>query len=295
MNSFWLISQVLRGVWLLLPEDVIAQHEIVHGILTRGPIQDGNATSRDPIKLDTYASDADSGATHETAMNVAIVSMVGTMVKYSTMCTDGTEDVAALIQRAAADDQYHAVILRIDSGGGSISAIPPLVDAVKAVKAKGKPIIALCDTCCSAAYWVASLCDMVLAQNDISSLFGSIGVMCSFQDARPYYEKMGYKIHEIYSTHSEHKNESFQLALKGEYDKIIKEDLDPIALSFQEVIKSNRKNLKLDEVGLLTGKTYRASDSLRLGLIDGIGDMGVALYHCRRLMNEFTISNYLNS
>lgn len=64
----------------------------------------------------------------------------------------------------------------------------------------------------------------------MSSAFGSIGVMCSFSDLKPFYEKMGVKFHEIYADQSENKNEAFRLALEGDYTKIRQESLNPMAL-----------------------------------------------------------------
>ena len=51
---------------------------------------------------------------------------------------------------------------------------------------------------------------------------------------------MGVKFHEIYADQSENKNESFRLALEGDYTKIRQESLNPMALRFQEEVKEKR-------------------------------------------------------
>lgn len=66
--------------------------------------------------------------------------------------------------------------------------------------------------------------------NDVSSAFGSIGVMCSFSDLKPFYEKMGVKFHEIYADQSENKTRRFACLLEGDYTKIRQESLNPMAL-----------------------------------------------------------------
>ena len=99
---------------------------------------------------------------------------------------------------------------------------------------------AYADLCASAAYYVACYCNEIIASNNISSEFGSIGVMMSFMDYEKYYESNGVKQHTIYSDLSNYKNEPFELARKGEYEKIRSEELNPLARKFQEAVKHQR-------------------------------------------------------
>ncbi|MBE7649348.1 S49 family peptidase, partial [Tenacibaculum finnmarkense] len=154
-----------------------------------------------------------------------------------------------------------------------------------------KPVVAWSDMCASAGYWVASGCDYIMAANNISASFGSIGIMCSFRDASKYWEDLGIKDHTIYSDLSTHKNKSFDLALKGDYSLIRKEDLDPIALNFQNYVKSNRPNLDLEEEGIIEGKMFYAQDAVANGLADGIGNFQDALIKANELAAVKSIMN----
>ena len=225
---------------------------------------------------------------------IAIIPLHGSMIKYGTMCAYGADEIAEAIDNAANDSKVSGIVLDIDSGGGAVDAIAPLVDAIQRAQGMGKPVVASCDLCASAAYYVACYCDEIMANNTISAEFGSIGVMMSFPDYAKYYEKEGIKVHTIYSNRSEYKNQPFELAKEGKYDLIKSEVLDPLAQKFQNAVKTRREG-KLDEKveGILSGKVFFAEDALKNGLIDSIGSEQKAIDRCRELAAAATFEEYM--
>lgn len=227
---------------------------------------------------------------------VAIIPLHGTMIKYGTMCAYGADEIAEAIDAAAADKKVMGIVLDIDSGGGAVDAVAPLVDAIRRTKAKGKPVVACCDLCASAAYWTACECNEIMAANAISSEFGSIGVMMQFPDYAKYYEKEGIKVHTIYSNLSTYKNAPFEAAKKGEYESIKAEELDPLARKFQDNVRAKRAG-KLDEnvEGILSGKVFYAEDALKNGLIDSIGTLDRAVSRVREIAADANIHQYIQN
>ena len=213
----YLISQILKGVWFLRPEDAIAGHVIVNNILT-GVYRDEKfaKTLAEITPIQQLSYEGESSYDKSPKGSTAIISVKGTMIKYGTFCSYGADEIAMQIEEAALHENISSIVLDIDSGGGACNAVPPLCKAIATAKAKGKPVVASCDVAASAAYWIACNCDRIVADNDVSSAFGSIGVMCSFSDLKPFYERMGVKFHEIYADQSENKNEAFRLALEGD-------------------------------------------------------------------------------
>lgn len=230
------------------------------------------------------------------AQVVAVVPLIGTMIKYGTWCNYGADEIAEAIDDAAADARVCGIVLDVDSGGGAVDAIAPLVAAIGRARAKGKPVVASCDLCASAAYYVACHCDEIMADNTISSEFGSIGVMMSFPDYAKYYESMGIKIHTIYSSLSDYKNQPFELAKEGKYELIKSEQLDPLARRFQDTVRARRDG-KLDEKveGILAGRVFFAEEALQYGLIDSIGSLEKAVSRCRELVAEASINDFIHS
>lgn len=224
--------------------------------------------------------------------SVAVVQLRGDMMKEGTMCSYGTEEIAAVVREAADAKNIIGIRLDIDSGGGAVDAIAPMLDAIAFSQSKGKPVVAACDLCASAAYYVASHCDSIVAVNDISAEFGSIGVMMQFPDYAKYYEQKGIKIHTIYSDLSDYKNAPFEAARKGDYKAIKQEMLDPLARQFQEAVKSHRKNLKQDIDGIVAGRMFYARQALEYGLIDQIGTTESATELVRKLSAKAALEHY---
>ena len=192
---------------------------------------------------------------------VAVIPIVGTITKYSTHYRHGTIAYAEYILNAAKDDSICGIVLSIDSGGGNLNAIPIIREAIQVFKATKKPILAHCSSCNSAAYWIASQCDLIFAESDMSD-FGSIGIVCSFIDFDGCYEKSGAKVHTVFADESPDKNLAYRNALAGDY-KLIKEEMTPLIKTFHDNVKSGRmKRLNTEGEGVLTGATFLAPEAI---------------------------------
>lgn len=222
--------------------------------------------------------------------SVGIVSIMGPMLKYGDICSYGSDELVAFAK--AFDDEPNIIgqIWRMDSGGGSVSAIAPYLDFLKSAK---KPVVTLSEMSASANYYIASATDYIFAENNISAMFGSIGVMVEFADFRKYYEEKGIKVHTIYADESTHKNLAFQKALEGDYKAIKDEMLNPLAVKFQQHVRAQRKGLK-DVEGVLNGKMFYAEEAKSIGLIDDIGNLEAAIDKVKFLASarSFISTNY---
>lgn len=201
--------------------------------------------------------------------SVAVINIIGPMLKYSYWYALGAVDIAQLIRICISDRRVTAIVLRIDSGGGQASAVSPLRTAIRnAILGAKIPVIAYCDTAASAAYWVAAECSYVFLDNEINSAVGSIGVYTTWMDIRGYWEELGIKIHEVYAPESSEKNLEMREANEGKYKLLEERVLTPMAKSFQASVKENRPRLKSEDP--LKGAMYFANDAIANGLADGI-------------------------
>lgn len=297
-----LYSAICRGKWFISFREVDANLLLVHRLLSHdASISNGKNKSEDepiPVMMEHEGRLMKRGNTFADAPqgSTAIIPVHGTMLKYGTMCSYGTTEIAAIVEEAAEAKNISSILLDMDSGGGSVDAIAPLIDAIRSAQSKRKAVVAYCDLCASAAYYVASYCNEIVAGNEVSAELGSIGVMMSFMDYAKYYEDMGVKQHTIYSNLSDYKNKPFEEAKKGNYDAIRDEELDPLARDFQENVKRNRgQRLQLDTEGLLRGRMFYARDAVRVGLADRIGSLADAAKISRDLSAQMTIDEYIHS
>lgn len=271
-----LLSEVIRGTWLLEPSYLLGFAPQVKKIISGEELHFEESTSALVKVLDPngkLVKEDEDGEMIIPEGSVAMVNMMGAVIKYGDWCTYGADEIVDALKKADKNPNIKGIIFNIDGPGGAVSAIGPFLQFAKE---KTKPVVGLADACMSLHYWTAvSVCDYIMADNDVSARFGSVGVVSSFQDAKPYWEEKGIVFHEIYPPESENKNEAFRLALEGKYEMIIEEHLSPIAQKFQSAVRAGRPNLK-EEKGVLNGKTYDADKALGLGMIDGIGSLNDA-------------------
>jgi len=298
--KFLLTSQLVKGQWLLSPDYALAAGMRIGQLLEKGQgINNENysiLSDTKPLASIFADQDGNDSVNNYDSMpegSIAVFYISGTLLKYGTWCSYGTEEIATEMRRAANHKNVAGALLVLDSGGGAVNAVAPIEDAISLFQQLGKPVLAHADSAYSAAYWLASKCNHIMASNEISSGFGSIGVMMSFMDVRPYYEEMGIKFHTIYAPESEEKNLPFEEALKGKYELIKTESLSPLARAFQEAVKTNRgSKLKLDDEKILKGKTYGAKESVANGLADSIGNFDAAI---KMLFNLIEVNKFLKS
>jgi len=219
---------------------------------------------------------------------IGVVNLIGPMVKYGNWWFWGADELVAMLQRFENDPNISGTILNIDSGGGSVKAVPVFESFFKKKK---KPVVSIADTSASAALWVQSYTDYKMAANNISAQFGSVGVMAHFMTYQKYLKDLGITEHTIYSNYSEDKNKAFELAMEGKYKLIKEEHLDPLALKFQDDIKSNLPKLDLNVEGIITGKMFYADAALEHGFIQEIGNMQRAVEVVKELAAVHTFMN----
>jgi protease-4 len=268
---------VMRAEWLMSFEGIAAYGPIVHKMISGEKVDMVEKTNSLMTILDHNGRKVlpnSNGLIDAPKGSIAIIDMIGPVMKYGDMCSYGADEIVNAMTLADNNPNIIGTLFNEDGPGGGVSAIGPFIQFGKT---KTKPVVAIADQCCSLHYWaMCAVADYKMADNNISAQFGSVGVTTSFADNRKYLETLGYVFHDIYPPESEHKNQAVMLALEGKYDMIIKEMLSPLAIKFQEGVRAACPNLK-EEVGVLTGKTFGADKALEYGMIDAIGSIDQAI------------------
>nr|WP_317631386.1 S49 family peptidase [uncultured Flavobacterium sp.] len=269
------LMDILRGEWLMTFEGIKAYAPIVYNlIMGEEKLQAVNQAPTPQLILNVVDKnnrfverDEKGRLTDIPPGSIAQVDMIGPLMKYGGWCHYGADDIVAALLQAQRHPNIIGTKLNNDGPGGSVGGVG-VFQSFRAQKTK--PVIVSADQACSLNYWGGlELGDRFYANNNVSAQFGSVGVVSTFYDNKEYLEKLGYKFHEIYPDESKHKNEAFRLALEGNYDLIKAEMLSPLAQKFQNAVRAARPDL-VEEVGVLTGKTFDAETALRYGMIDGI-------------------------
>lgn len=263
-NNTQLAFDILRGLWLLRDAEALLPYAKAFIHRENLTLED---TSSKP-RLYTESGDYEDmlQKPDSEAKKVVIIPLHGATTKYWNCSNDGTLALAEALEAFAAREDVIGFVLDVDSPGGAANSIMPLVQAIWLVRSMGKPIIAHCDQCASAALWIASQCDAVYMDNDMSEI-GSLGAYASVLDNRTNLQT-GEKIIYVYADESDDKNKAVREALEGRYDTM-KKELSVLVSRFRAAVEKGRPGLDTKAEGVLTGAMFYADDAIAVGLADG--------------------------
>lgn len=200
---------------------------------------------------------------------VAIIQMAGTLMKsQSSLGGTSTVRLRQEIRAAVRNPQVSAILLAIDSPGGTVAGTADLAADVKAAR-RQKPVWAhIDDLGASAAYWIASQAGAVFA-NSPTALVGSIGTIQTVVDSSAAAEKAGVKV-LTFATGPLKGAGTPGTTLSEEQQAYFQQMVDASQLEFDAAVKSGRgmSDAKLSKVR--TGGVFLASEAQALGLIDGV-------------------------
>jgi len=206
--------------------------------------------------------------------SVVIIPIIGMMTKYGSWYSYGIDEIANVIRAVDMSPNICGSILLCNTPGGSNQSLLQIEDAMRN---RTKPCVGVIDgNCFSAGIYALSFCNKIVATNLMCEV-GSIGAMSFLVDDSEYWENLGIKELEFYPPESEFKNLDIREALKGNAEMLIKEQLSPIAIHFQNIIKENRPKIDLKVPGIIGGKTFYAKDAVNSKLIDDIMNIDSAV------------------
>lgn len=276
--SQWMLDPMTAQAASLLLRDMIgaARLKAKYGIMEYDEADDDDSRPTDYYHY--YLTHRDNAAIPE-GKYVSVVRLEGVMIRDDGWCQPGTRSIAEWLKKGDADQRVLATILLTDSGGGASDSVSPLADAITNCK---KPVLAYCDGyMCSAAYYAASYCGHIMA-NDPRSMVGCIGTMIQFADyPAKSKDEDGYMRLRIYADLSDEKNADYEAALEGNFKPIRENLLNPLADDFRKAVKTNRTKSTDDQ---LRGRTYFAQD-VQGSLIDTIGDFRAAVDKALKMTN----------
>lgn len=197
---------------------------------------------------------------------------------------------AALVHKLANDDKVKAVVLRVNSPGGSVLASEKIKAELDSLKAD-KPLIASYGAyAASGGYWISNNCDKIYS--DALTLTGSIGVFSMIPDlSRTIKDKAHLNVVNVNSN-----KHGDMLSLSRPFDKdeyrYMQAPVEEIYNRFVTVVSEGR-NLSpkaVDKIG--QGRVWTGSQALEIGLVDEIGGLEEAIRYAAALAGEPELSQW---
>ncbi len=198
----------------------------------------------------------------------------------------GAGTVIGFLEAADKDKNVKAIILNINSPGGTVVASKEIADATKKLN---KPVVALIrEVGTSGAYWVASAADVIIA--DPLSVTGSIGVLGSYLEFSELFSEYGVKYQQL--TTGEYKDLGNPYKSLSDKDKkVLLKKLETIHTYFVNDVSNNRKR-DLTEYG--DGLFYLGTEAKEIGLVDELGGKDLAIETAKKLagISEYELEFY---
>ena len=184
--------------------------------------------------------------------------------------SEDADDIARTLHRYSEQDDIKAIVLRINSPGGTVGAVQEIYAEVMRCKAKGKKVVAsLGDVAASGGYYLASSADKIVSNP--GTITGSIGVILEFGNLETLFQKIGVRLEVIKS--GAHKDiGSPARALTPEERQMLQASINDAYDQFVTAVSSGR-GLPADQVRpLADGRIFTGAQALRLKLVDQLGD-----------------------
>jgi signal peptide peptidase SppA len=172
-------------------------------------------------------------------------------------------------RQAVDDPSVQAIIFDIDSPGGTVEGVEELATEIRNAKGK-KQTIAVCNKlCASAAYYIASACNEIVASP--SSMTGSIGVYCAHEDASKYLENLGVKVSLIKFGENKAEGNPYE-PLSDAARAHMQESVDLFGNMFEKAVAKGRK-VSQEKVHTTFGQglMFGAAKAQKIGMVDTIG------------------------
>ena len=291
------LNSAIDNLKLASPEDMLAEG-LVDGLLSREQLYNKVADlyvaeSFEDVKsisLQDYSAAllAEQPAKKGPAGTIAVLHADGQIVEGIATQEVAGARYASLIRKLRKDDKVKAVVLRVNSPGGSVLAseqIKEQLDSLKAVK----PLIASYgDYAASGGYWISNNCDKIYS--DALTLTGSIGV---FSIVPEFSKTLKNVAHVNVQSVSSNKHGDLMGCMRPfDADELayMQKPVEQIYEKFTSVVAEGRDMpvSKVDEIG--QGRVWTGVDALHIGLVDEIGTLSDAISYAASLAGNPELS-----
>ncbi|MHC5354054.1 signal peptide peptidase SppA [Myroides sp. LJL115] len=186
----------------------------------------------------------------------------------------GELSINRALKKARENDKVKAVVLRVNSPGGSALTSELIWREVELTKAVKPVIVSMGDVAASGGYYIACGADYIFA--DPATITGSIGVFGMLPNVSTLSEKYGVNP-QIVQTHKNAANYSIFAPLSPEYKQTVTQSIEQIYTTFVSRVATGR-NMSFQQVDeLAQGRVWVGADALKNGLIDAYGGLDQAI------------------
>ncbi len=225
------------------------------------------------IELGAYLDDI---IEEDSAGAIGVVTVAGVIVDGEAPAgTAGGESIARQIEKGLQEDGLEALIVRVDSPGGSVLASERIRQAILEAKRRDLPVVvSMGNVAASGGYWVSTPADFILAEpSTITGSIGVFGILPSFEGSR---EKLGLGADGIKTTPLSGEPDLLS-GPSEEVNRIIQASVESVYRRFLAVVSEARGKTPAEIDRIAQGRVWDGGTARQLGLVDGFGGMEEAV------------------
>ena len=278
------LDAMLNNLELNFPSDFLAKG-LADELLTRNELQKKLATlymtdSYKDIKSISLADYSKLRNTTDITVTdkVAVIYVEGNIVDGDAKEEVAGDRFAKIIEKVREDDDVKAVVLRVNSPGGSVLASEKIKTELDLLRENGVPVIAsFGDYAASGGYWISSNCDYIFANR--TSLTGSIGVFSMIPDfSGTVKDKLHVNITPVNSNSHADMYGMMRPLTKNEI-AYMQASVERIYTKFTSIVAEGRDMTVEDVDAIAQGRVWSGAEALEIGLVDEIGTIEDAILH----------------
>jgi len=225
------------------------------------------------IDLDDFTADA---VDLDPRGPIGVITVAGDIVDgKARLGTAGGDSIAQTIEKGLRDDGLKALVVRVDSPGGSVLASERIRQALMTAKARKIPVvISMGNVAASGGYWVSTAGDYVFAEP--STITGSIGVFGIIPSFEGSLAKLGLGADGVKTTPLSGEPDIFH-GPSPEADTLIQAGVDGVYKNFLAIVAQSRRKSPADIDRIAQGRVWDGGSARQLGLVDGFGGIDEAI------------------
>ena len=212
---------------------------------------------------------------NKSSNSIAVINIEGAiMIGEASYGVAGSDTIVKNIKDATKDKSVKAMVLRVNSPGGSVYASELITNALDEFKDTGRPIVSsMGDIAASGGVWVTTNSDEIWAEND--TLTGSIGVYGIIPTLDGLYDWAEIRVDGVSSTKAGEWDE--RLAMPDNVKTMIQASIDNTYFKFVTKVANNRGMAYEDVLPIAGGRIWAGNKAFELGLVDAIGGLEEAI------------------
>ena len=250
-------------------------------------------TEYNKISISEYASIADSPSTNFTADHtIAVIYAQGEIQGgEGSVNIIGEGSINRSLIEAREDKDVKAVVLRVDSPGGSALTSELIWREIELTKKVKPVVVSMGNVAASGGYYISCNSDYIFAEP--STITGSIGVFGMLPNMNELGKNIGINAEQV-KTHKNASGYSLFEPLEEDYKNVVLEGIENVYSTFLQRVADGRK-MTTDQVDAIAqGRVWTGTDALKNGLVDQLGNLDDAIKHAAKLakIKEYRTENF---